>query len=47
MIGGMAIGSICQSGSKRANGRGQMTVAFELAKARDEFAKVGRHFNSK
>jgi len=42
IIGGMGVGSICQTGSPetgRGNGRGQMTVARELADARDEFAK--------
>ena len=44
IIGGMGVGSICQTGSKRGNGRGQMTVAVELAKARDYFyKKTGRY----
>jgi IMP dehydrogenase len=37
VIGGMAVGSICQTGS-RGNGRGQFTVAHELAEARDKYA---------
>lgn len=39
VIGGMGVGSICQTGSTRGNGRGQFTVAKELARARDEFYK--------
>jgi IMP dehydrogenase len=39
IIGGMGVGSICQTGSTRGNGRGQFTVAKELAKARDKFYK--------
>lgn len=39
IIGGMGVGSICKTGSQRGNGRGQMTVAQELAEARDEFFK--------
>jgi len=37
IIGGMGIGSICQTGSERGNGRGQFTVAKELAEARDYY----------
>ena len=43
IMGGMGVGSICQTGSKRGNGRGQFTVAKELAEARDEYAKNGRY----
>jgi len=43
IIGGMGVGSICKTGSKRGNGRGQMTVVVELSKARDEFAKKGKY----
>jgi len=39
IIGGMGVGSICQTGSHRGNGRGQMTVAAELAEARDNHSK--------
>jgi IMP dehydrogenase len=39
IIGGMGVGSICKTGSERGNGRGQMTVAMELAQARDEYCK--------
>ncbi len=39
IIGGMGVGSICQTGSTRGNGRGQFTVAKDLARARDEFMK--------
>ena len=39
IIGGMGVGSICQTGSERGNGRGQFTVAKELAEARDEYFK--------
>jgi len=39
IIGGMGVGSICQTGSTRGNGRGQFTVAKELARTRDEFYK--------
>lgn len=38
IIGGMGVGSICKT-PQRGNGRGQMTVAMELAQARDEFFK--------
>lgn len=38
IIGGMATGSICQTGSERANGRGSFTAAKELAEARDSYA---------
>ena len=37
IIGGMAVGSICQTGSERGNGRGQFTVANELADARNAY----------
>jgi len=40
LIGGMGVGSICQTGSSetgRGNGRGQMSVARELARAREEY----------
>ena len=44
IIGGMGVGSICQTGSKRGNGRGQFTVATELARARDDYhEKTGRY----
>ena len=46
IIGGMGIGSICITGSEegRGCGRGQMTVARELAEARDEYhADSGRY----
>ena len=44
IIGGMGVGSICQTGSERGNGRGQMTVAQELARARDSYeGKSGKH----
>ena len=39
IIGGMGVGSICQTGSRRGNARGQFTVAQRLAAARDEFAQ--------
>jgi len=39
LIGGMGVGSICKTGSERGNGRGQMTVARELAKARDSYTE--------
>ena len=39
VIGGMGVGSICRTGSERGNGRGQFTVARELAEARDAYAK--------
>lgn len=39
IIAGMGVGSICKTGSKRGNGRGQMTVARELEKARDNYYK--------
>ena len=37
IMGGMGVGSICQTGSERGNGRGQFTVAKELAEARDQY----------
>jgi IMP dehydrogenase/GMP reductase len=37
IIGGMGVGSICQTGSTRGNGRGQFTVAVELSEARDRY----------
>jgi IMP dehydrogenase len=40
VIGGMGVGSICRTGSERGNGRGQFTVARELAEARDAYAKT-------
>jgi len=40
IIGGMGVGSICQTGSKRGNARGQFTVAKELAEARDSYART-------
>jgi IMP dehydrogenase/GMP reductase len=40
IIGGMGVGSICQTGSERGNGRGQFTVARELAEARDRYAGI-------
>ncbi len=43
IIGGMGVGSICQTGSERGNGRGQATVMFDLAQARDEYAKHNRY----
>lgn len=44
IIGGMGVGSICQTGAERGNGRGQMTVAFDLAEARDDFyEECGRY----
>lgn len=44
IIAGMGVGSICQTGSKRGNGRGQMTVARELEKARDNYhERKGRY----
>jgi IMP dehydrogenase len=44
LIAGMGVGSICKTGSKRGNARGQMTVALEIAKERDEyFEKTGRY----
>jgi IMP dehydrogenase/GMP reductase len=44
IIGGMGVGSICQTGSTRGNGRGQFTVAKECAEARDVYYnKVGRY----
>ena len=39
IIAGMGVGSICQTGSQRGNGRGQMTVARELEKARNNYHK--------
>jgi IMP dehydrogenase len=39
VIGGMGVGSICQTGAKRGNGRGQFTVAKDLAHARDDYAE--------
>lgn len=39
IFGGMGVGSICRTGSKRGNGRGQFTVAEELAEARDQYFK--------
>jgi len=42
VIGGMGVGSICQTGSERGNGRGQMTVAHELAVVRDELEEEGK-----
>ena len=39
LIGGMGVGSICQTGSERGNGRGQATVMLELAEARDNYYK--------
>jgi len=39
IIGGMGVGSICKTGSERGNGRGQFTVARELAEARDKYFK--------
>ncbi len=44
IIAGMGVGSICQTGSKRGNGRGQMTVAMELAEARDKFCKETKKY---
>lgn len=40
IIGGMGVGSICKTGSERGNGRGQMTVAIELAEARDAYFRT-------
>ncbi|MDP2925952.1 MAG: IMP dehydrogenase [Nanoarchaeota archaeon] len=49
LIGGMGVGSICQTGSSetgRGNGRGQMTVARELARARDDYNREkGKYVN--
>jgi IMP dehydrogenase len=39
IIAGMGVGSICKTGAERGNGRGQFTVASELAETRDKFAK--------
>jgi len=44
IIGGLGVGSICRTGSERGNGRGQMTVALELAQARDDFFKEKRKY---
>jgi IMP dehydrogenase len=47
IIGGMGVGSICKTGSERGNGRGQFTVAKELAQARDEYyMETGRYVYS-
>lgn len=44
VIVGMAVGSICQTGSYRGNGRGQATAMREVATARDSFQKrTGRY----
>jgi IMP dehydrogenase/GMP reductase len=44
IIGGMGVGSICQTGSERGNGRGQFTVARECAAARDKHhEKTGKY----
>ena len=44
IIGGMGVGSICKTGSERGNGRGQFTVAVELARARDDYCeKTGKY----
>ena len=44
VIVGMGVGSICQTGSKRGNGRGQFTAARLFAQARDEYyKKSGRY----
>lgn len=40
IIGGMGVGSICQTGSIRGNGRGQFTVARELSEARNKLHKT-------
>jgi len=39
LIAGMGVGSICKTGSKRGNGRGQMTVALDIARERDRLAE--------
>ncbi|MBI2128726.1 IMP dehydrogenase [Candidatus Woesearchaeota archaeon] len=44
IFGGMGVGSICRTGSKRGNGRGQFTVAEELAEARDRYYKDKRRY---
>ncbi len=44
LIGGMAIGATCQTGSERGNGRGQATVMIELAEARDKYNKDYRRY---
>ena len=44
IIGGMGIGSICETGITRGNGRGQFTVAKDLYIARREYYKrMGRY----
>ena len=44
LIAGMGVGAACKTGAERGNGRGQMTVAIELAQARDEYySKKGRY----
>ena len=46
IIGGMGVGSICKTGSERGNGRGQFTVAKELAEARDKYYENKKRYVS-
>ena len=39
VICSMGVGSICKTGAERGNGRGQFTVAKEIAEARDDYTK--------
>lgn len=44
IIGGMGVGASCRTGSERGNGRGQFTVAKELAEARDKYYETTKKY---